>query len=241
MSDLPALDLVIVGAGFSGLYMLHRARGPWPVRPRAGGGRRRGRHLVLEPLPGCALRRREHAVLLPVLGRAPAGVGVDRAVREPARDPQLPQSRGRPVRPPPRHPVRRPGAGGRRSTRRRGAGWSAPTRASRCQPGSWSWRPAACRRPTSPTSPAWTASPARPSTPGAGRMSPLTSRDSGWGSSAPARQPFSRSPSSPGRPASWWCSSGRPPIRCLRRTSRSARRSSRRSRPTTRGSASGSA
>ena len=27
MSDLPGLDLVIVGAGFSGLYMLHRARG----------------------------------------------------------------------------------------------------------------------------------------------------------------------------------------------------------------------
>ena len=40
-------------------------------------------------------------------------------------------------------------------------GRSGPTAASECRPGSWSWRPAACRRPTSPTSPAWTPSGAR--------------------------------------------------------------------------------
>ena len=44
-------------------------------------GSARRRHVVLEPLPRRALRRREHAVLLFVLGRAAAGMGLERAPR----------------------------------------------------------------------------------------------------------------------------------------------------------------
>src|SRR5215831_1636791 len=74
---------------------------------RAGlrGGRRGRGHLVLEPIPGRPLRRREHGLLVLVLGRAPAGVAVDRALRLAAGDPALRQPRGRPVRPAPRRAV----------------------------------------------------------------------------------------------------------------------------------------
>ncbi len=75
---------------------------------RAGGRQRRRRHLVLEPLSRRPLRRREHGVLLPVLRGAAAGVGVERALRRPARDPALCQPRRRPLRPQARHRVQRP-------------------------------------------------------------------------------------------------------------------------------------
>ena len=76
------LDAVVVGAGFAGLYMLHRLRGLGfsGACSRRGDGRRR--HVVLEPLPGRALRRREPGVLVLVLRRAPAGLEVDRALRD---------------------------------------------------------------------------------------------------------------------------------------------------------------
>ena len=61
--------------------------GPRPVRAGLRGGRRRRRHVVLEPLPRRPLRRREHGLLVLLLRRAPAGVALDRAVRLPARDP----------------------------------------------------------------------------------------------------------------------------------------------------------
>ena len=64
-----AVDVVVVGAGFAGMYMLHRLREPRPVGARVRGGRRRRRHLVLEPLSGRALRRREPRVLVLVLAR----------------------------------------------------------------------------------------------------------------------------------------------------------------------------
>ena len=51
------------------------------------GRRRRRRHLVLEPLPGRALRRRKRRLLLLLRRRPPAGVDVDRALRRTARDP----------------------------------------------------------------------------------------------------------------------------------------------------------
>ena len=66
-----APDAVVVGAGFAGLYMLHKLR---TLGFRAGvhrGRRRRGRHLVLEPLPRRALRhhhRRLHLQLRPRAG-----------------------------------------------------------------------------------------------------------------------------------------------------------------------------
>ena len=68
-------DVVVVGAGFAGLYMLHRLRGHGLSARVFEAGRRRRRHLVLEPLSGRALRRRERRLLVLVLRGARAGVG----------------------------------------------------------------------------------------------------------------------------------------------------------------------
>ena len=62
--DREVYDAVVIGAGFAGMYMLHRMRG-LGLSTRvyeAGDGRRR--HVVLEPISRCALRRREHGVLV---------------------------------------------------------------------------------------------------------------------------------------------------------------------------------
>ena len=77
--------------------------------PARRGGRRRGRHLVLEPLPRVPLRLGELHLRLPVLPRAVRRVGVEGALRPPARDRALPQPCGRPLRPAPPHALRRPG------------------------------------------------------------------------------------------------------------------------------------
>ena len=64
-------DVVVVGAGFAGMYMLHKLRGQgFSVRVYE-------RHLVLEPLSRGALRRRKHAVFLFVLGRTAAGMELE--------------------------------------------------------------------------------------------------------------------------------------------------------------------
>ena len=49
------LDAVVIGAGFAGLYALHRLR-EMGLNVQGFEGLGRGRHLVLEPLPGCAYR-----------------------------------------------------------------------------------------------------------------------------------------------------------------------------------------
>ena len=93
-------DAIVIGAGFAGLYALHKLRDQLGLSVRVfEAGVRRRRHLVLEPLPGRALRHREHGLLILVLRGAAAGVGVERALRRPARDPALPEPRRRPVRP----------------------------------------------------------------------------------------------------------------------------------------------
>ena len=68
--------------------MLHKCRPAGAHGAGLRGRRRRRRHLVLEPLPGRPLRHREHGVLLRLRRGAPAGVGVDRALRAAARDPR---------------------------------------------------------------------------------------------------------------------------------------------------------
>ena len=82
--SVPDVDAVVVGAGFAGLYALHRLRAHGPLRPRVRAGRRRRRHLVLEPLPRRPLRHREHRLLVLVLRGAAAGVDLDRALRRPS-------------------------------------------------------------------------------------------------------------------------------------------------------------
>ena len=105
-------DAVVVGAGFAGLYMLHRLRGLGLSARVFEAGQRRRRHLVLEPLSGRALRRREPGVLLLVLRRARSRSGTGPSATPPAGDPALPRTRRRPVRPAARHPVRHARHGG---------------------------------------------------------------------------------------------------------------------------------
>ena len=151
---LPAdVDVLVVGAGITGIYQLYRAREAGFSRAAARGRRRRRRHVVLEPLPRRAVRLGELHVRLPVLEGAVRRVGVAGALRGAAGDRALPQPRGRPVRPPAPHPVRRRGHLGR--VRRvvgdvdRGHG----RRRRRSARGSSSPRPACCRCRTSPTCP----------------------------------------------------------------------------------------
>src|ERR1700680_3658481 len=96
-SQSGVFDAVIVGAGFAGMYMFASPTRNGPFRACLRGRERCWWHLVLEPLPRCALRRGEHAVFLPVLGGAPAGVGLVRAICAAAGNLALRQPCGRPV------------------------------------------------------------------------------------------------------------------------------------------------
>ena len=88
----PDFDAVVVGAGFAGLYMLHRLRELGLHGARCSSRRRRRRHLVLEPLSRRPLRRREHRLPYSFSQELLAGLGVDGALRDPARDPALPRT-----------------------------------------------------------------------------------------------------------------------------------------------------
>ena len=111
-------DVIVVGAGMSGLYALKVLRDRGLRADRAGEGPGRRGHLVLEPLPGRPLRHPEPRVLVRVRPRARAGVGLDRALRVAARDRGVPQPHRRPLRPAPRHPVLAPASPPPPSTRR---------------------------------------------------------------------------------------------------------------------------
>ena len=69
------LDAVVVGAGLRRPLRAAPAARARPARARLRGGRRRRRHLVLEPLPGRALRHREHGLLVLVLARSSSRSG----------------------------------------------------------------------------------------------------------------------------------------------------------------------
>ena len=188
------VDVVVVGAGFAGLYMLHRLRqlGLSAGRPRVG--RRRRRHVVLEPLPRRPLRHPDDRLHLLVRPRAGGGVDVVGEVRHAAGDPALPAARRRQARPAPGHPLLDPcrvgGVG-----RRRVARWTVTTDHGDtiiC-PAPRDGDRAACRCPRSSTSRAPTASPARSTSRAAGRTRASTSPASGSASSAPDRRASSRS------------------------------------------------
>ena len=102
----PDFDAIVVGAGFAGLYMLHRLRSMGlSVRVLEQGGGVGGTW-YWNRYPRRPLRSRQCRIFLPVLRRAAAGMALERALRRPARDPALPGACGGPVRSPPRHPVR---------------------------------------------------------------------------------------------------------------------------------------
>ena len=89
------LDAIVIGAGFAGHVHGPPAARAGPVGARLRGRRGRGRHLVLEPVPGRAVRLGEHVLLVLVPARAGAGVAAGRALPGPAGDPALPRARRR--------------------------------------------------------------------------------------------------------------------------------------------------
>ena len=192
-AEVGTVDAVIVGAGFAGLYMLHKLRGLGLLGRRLRGRRRCRRHVVLEPLPGRPLRRREHQLLVLVRPRPRAGVGLDRALRHPARDPSLRQPRRRSLRPASRHQVQDPRRVGRlrrgRAALARAHGPGRP----RLGPARRSWPSAACRRRRCRRSRASRTSGATGTTPVTGRTRASTSPGSASASSAPAPRRSSRS------------------------------------------------
>ncbi len=110
-------DVIVIGAGFAGLYALYGCATCWGSRARVRSRRRRRRDLVLESLSGRALRFRELHLQLFVLEGARAGVGVVQQVSGAAGDPALPEPRRRSLRPAPRHRAR---DARRRGSHRRG-------------------------------------------------------------------------------------------------------------------------
>ena len=195
-------DAVIVGAGFAGMYMLHKLRGlgfSARVYDAAGGV---GRHLVLEPLPGRPLRRESVDYSFSFDPELEQEWEWSEKYADPARDPALRQPRRRPLR-----AVAATCSSTPASRRRvfdedaRAAGSSAPTGATWSPPSTWSWRSARLSAPKLPEIPGHRdATGARPTRPRSGRTRASTSPASGWRSSAPARRPSSRSRSSPSRP-----------------------------------------
>ena len=84
------------------------ARPSWPVGEGAGSGRWRRRHLVLEPLPRRSVRLRKPCLLVHLLSRADARVGMVRTLSRPAGDHALPEFCRRPFRPEAGHSVQHP-------------------------------------------------------------------------------------------------------------------------------------
>ena len=153
MSSSPDVDAVIVGAGFSGLYMLS----PRSVTSSASSARVYeagdgvGGTWYWNRYPGARCDSESYHLLVLVLRGARAGVGVEQQVPRAAGDPALPRTRRRPVRPAPRHPAEHPSDVAASSRGRRPLG--GPHRPGRRRDGRFLiTRSAACRRPTSPTS-----------------------------------------------------------------------------------------
>ena len=99
-------DAVIVGAGFAGLYMLHRLRGLGLSARVFEAGNGVGGTWYWNRYPGarCDVESMDYSYSFS--DELQQEWQLDRALRDPAGDPALPQPRRRPLRPAPRHPVR---------------------------------------------------------------------------------------------------------------------------------------
>ena len=127
-------DILVVGAGFAGLLLWHKLqRGRLRRRALLREGRRRRRHLVLEPLPGHRLRRRV-VQLLPAAGGD--GLRPDDEVRLGLRDPRVLPEDGRPSSASTTTACSTPRSSRPSGTRTPGAGPCTPTAATPCGPGS---------------------------------------------------------------------------------------------------------
>ena len=207
---LPDVDVLVVGRGHHRYLPAVLGAPSGLLRPAPRGRRRRRRHVVLEPVPRSALRLGELHLCLPLLAGTLRGLAMAGAFRRAARDRALPEPRGRPLRPPTPHALRRPGRRPRTTTRRPASGpwWTA--KGGRSGPGTSLPPPVCSRSRTSPTCRGGSRSQASRITRDCGRPSPSISRASGSPSSAPARAACRSSRSSPRRPPPSPCSSAHP-------------------------------
>ena len=200
-------EILVVGAGFAGLLLWYKLQpGRLRRRPLLREGRRRRRHLVLEPLSGHRLRRR--VLQLPPAARGD-GLLPDDEVRVGLRDPRVLPEDGREVRllrPLPVPHRRSSGPSGTRTTGR----WTVYTdRGDAMRARFVILANGILTTPEAgPHRRAWRRSRASRSTPRAGTTT-STWRASGSASSAPAPPPCRPSPSWPRSSASCTCSSAR--------------------------------
>ena len=187
------VDVAVVGAGFAGLYLLHRLRKAGFTTVGARRGRRRRRHLVLEPLSRRTLRHSDHRLQLHVRSGSGERVEMVGEIRNPARNPALSRLRRRPLRSAARHPLSHQGHGGDIGIRARNAGGSRPTTARAYPAATTSWPPAVSPRPSRRRSMASRTSRARSISPVAGRMTRSSSPASASRSSARDRRGSRRS------------------------------------------------
>ena len=107
------VDVLVVGAGITGIYQLHRAREAGFTVQLVEAGDGVGGTWYWNRYPGARFDSESYTLRLPVLEGALRRVGVAGALRGAAGDRALPQPRGRPVRPPAPHAIRRRGDLGR--------------------------------------------------------------------------------------------------------------------------------
>ena len=103
--DVHFTDAVVVGAGFAGLYALHRLREMGLSVRAFEQGDGVGGTWYWNRYPGvrCDIESVDYSIL--ILGGARARMGMERAVPDRARDPAVSEPRRRPFRPSPRHPA----------------------------------------------------------------------------------------------------------------------------------------
>ena len=102
-------DVVVIGAGVTGLYSLYRLHQlGFSVRALEEGDGVGGTW-YWNRYPGARFDSESYTLRVLLLRGTAPGMGVEGALLQPAGERELPELRGRQVRPAPRHPVQLPG------------------------------------------------------------------------------------------------------------------------------------
>ena len=164
------VDVAVVGAGFAGLYLLHRLRKAGFTTVVMEEADDVGGTWYWNRYPGarCDIQTIDYSYTFdPELESAWTMVG---EIRNPAGNPALSRLRRRPLRPAARHPLWHQGHGGELGSKPRNAGGSRPTTARASPAATTSWPPAVSPRRSRRRSMASRTSRARSISPAAGRM-----------------------------------------------------------------------
>ena len=199
----PDFDAVIIGAGFSGMYMLHSLRDKLELKVtvfEAGNGI--GGTWYWNRYPGARCDSDSYIYCLHIRQEAAAGMGMVRALSAAGRDPALPRTLSRSASTSSRDIQFGKRVVERRLRRRHGL-WTVRTdKGDTVKARFSSPRSARCRPPTCRRSRASVPSRASVTTPANGRTTASISPPSALASSAPARRPCRRFPRSRSRPSS---------------------------------------